>query len=120
MGLQHVALEVRSADAEAELAFWALVGLGEVDVPEGLRGASRWAQAADGTQIHLLLSDDPQVPPEGHAALVPAGDYDAVLAALRAAGHEVRSRAEHWGVPRSFARTPAGHRVELMAAAPPA
>ena len=60
-----------------------------------------WAERA-GTQVHLLLTDDPVVPPQGHAAVV-AEDYDATLAALRAAGHPVESHPEHWGVPRAFA-----------------
>lgn len=118
MGLQHIALEVRRADVDAELVFWALVGLTEVDVPAGLVGTSRWTQAPDGTQVHLLLVDEPQIPPEGHAALVPTGDYDDVVGVLRAAGHEAHPRAEHWGAPRTFVRTPAGHRVELLAAPP--
>jgi hypothetical protein len=37
---------------------------------------------------------------------------------LRAGGHEVEPRAEHWGAPRAFTRAPGGHRVELMAAPP--
>jgi len=46
-------------------------------------------------------------------------DYDATLDALRAAGHEVDPRKEHWGAPRAFVRSPARHRFEVMAAPPP-
>ena len=42
MSLQHVALEVREADTDAEVAFWALLGFEEVAPPEGLIGTSRW------------------------------------------------------------------------------
>jgi catechol 2,3-dioxygenase-like lactoylglutathione lyase family enzyme len=45
-------------------------------------------------------------------------DYDATLTALRAAGHDVEPRAEHWGSPRSYVRDPAGNLVELMAFPP--
>ena len=45
-------------------------------------------------------------------------DYPATLDRLRAAGHEVVPRTEHWGSPRTFVQAPGGHRVELMAAAP--
>jgi catechol 2,3-dioxygenase-like lactoylglutathione lyase family enzyme len=117
MTLQHVSLETRPADADAEIAFWALLGFEEVRPPEGLVGVASWV-ARDGTQIHLLLSDEPVVMPQGHVAVV-AGDYDAAVARLRDAGHDVRAAREHWGAGRSFVRTPAGHVVEVMAAPPP-
>ena len=47
-------------------------------------------------------------------------DYAATLDRLRAAGHPVKPRPEHWGAPRAFITSPGGHRVEVMAAPPPA
>jgi catechol 2,3-dioxygenase-like lactoylglutathione lyase family enzyme len=114
--LQHVALEVRAADADAEVAFWALLGFAEVPPPASLAGRSRWTER-EGTQVHLLLTDAPVAPPRGHAAVV-ARAYAETLARVAAAGHPLEARAEHWGAPRAFARSPAGHRVELMAAPP--
>jgi catechol 2,3-dioxygenase-like lactoylglutathione lyase family enzyme len=115
--LAHVALEVRRADVERCVAFWSLVGFERVEPPESLRARTAWVQR-DGTQIHLLFSDDPVAPPEGHAAVVVA-DYEAALERLRDAGFEPQPRSEHWGQPRAFVRDPAGHRVELMSAPPP-
>lgn len=122
MSLQHVSLETRPADADAEVAFWALLGFSRVDPPGALGGRAAWVQAHDGTQIHMLYASEPVVLPEGHVAVAApaAPGYDATLAALRAAGHEPEPRAEHWGVPRAYVRTPAGHLVEVMAAPPPA
>jgi catechol 2,3-dioxygenase-like lactoylglutathione lyase family enzyme len=117
MTLQHVSLETRRADVDAELAFWALLGFDEVPPPEGLVGVASWVARA-GTQIHLLYSDEPVVMPEGHVAVV-AEDYDGAVAALRDAGFEIRPAREHWGAARGFVRTPAGHVVEVMAAPPP-
>jgi len=114
--LQHAAIETKPSDADALVAFFALLGFEEVAPPESLRGRTRWVQR-DGTQVHLLLTDDPVVPPSGHVAVV-APDYDATVAALRAVGHEVADRAQHWGAPRAFAIAPGGHRVEVMAAPP--
>jgi hypothetical protein len=114
--LQHAAIETHPRDADALVAFFALVGFDEVPAPDSLRGRTRWVQR-DGTQVHLLLTDDPVVPPSGHVAVV-APDYDATVASLRAAGHEVTDRAQHWGAPRAFATAPGGHRVEVMAAPP--
>lgn len=115
--LQHVANETRREDVDAVVAFWELLGFARVEEPAGLRDRAIWVERA-GTQIHLLLTDDPVVPPSGHAAVV-AEDYDATLAALRAAGHPVAPGRQHWGVPRALATDPSGHRVEVMSASPP-
>jgi catechol 2,3-dioxygenase-like lactoylglutathione lyase family enzyme len=115
--LQHVALETRAEDVDAVLAFWALLGFEPVAPPPTLAGRTHWVQRG-GTQIHLLLTDEPVVPPAGHAAVV-APDYDAALDALRAAGHRVEPRREHWGAPRAFVTDPSGHVVEVMSAPPP-
>jgi len=112
--VHHVALEV--TDPEPDVAFWALLGFERVEPPPALRERAVWVQR-DGQQVHLLLSDDPVVPPEGHAAVV-AVDYARDTAALRAAGHEVQDRTPHWGAARCSARTPSGHRVEVMEAPP--
>jgi hypothetical protein len=115
--LQHAAIETHPRDADALVAFFALLDFEEVEPPQSLRGRTRWVQSG-ATQIHLLLTDDPVVPPSGHVAVVASG-YEATIAALRAAGYEVADRARHWGAPRAFATAPGGHRVEVMAAPPP-
>lgn len=114
--LQHVALELHPTDRPQAEAFFTLVGFELVAPPQSLRERSSWLERA-GTQIHLLFTDDPVAPPQGHCALV-VEEYAQVLAELRAAGHEVEERPEHWGAPRAFAAAPGGHRVELMAAPP--
>ena len=114
--IQHVALETRPVDVEGELGFWALLGFEPVDPPGDLGDRSAWVQRA-GTQVHLLVADEPVVAPLGHVAVV-AGDYAATVARLEGAGFAVEPRARHWGAARAFVRTPAGHRVELMAAPP--
>ena len=116
--LQHVTIETRRADVGAMLDFLALLGFERVEPPGSLGERSAWAER-DGTQIHLQFADDPVVPPSGHAAVV-VDDYAATLDRLRAAGHPVKPRPEHWGAPRAFVTSPGGHRVEVMAAPPPA
>lgn len=118
MSLQHVALEVRESDADAEVAFWALLGFAEVPPPDTLAGRTRWVQRAR-TQIHVLFAEEPVVPPHGHVAVV-AEAFAEICARLAAAGRIPELREEHWGAPRAFALSPAGHRVELMAAPPAA
>lgn len=112
--IHHVGLEVRAQDADAEVAFWALLGYVEVAPPTpSLGGRSRWVERA-GSQIHLLLTDAPVIPPSGHVAVV-AQDYDAVVAELRAAGHEAAERTRYWGAARTQVVSPAGHLVEITA-----
>jgi catechol 2,3-dioxygenase-like lactoylglutathione lyase family enzyme len=117
MTLQHTSLEIRKDDVPAELSFWELLGFEHVEAPSGLGGRATWV-ARDGTHIHLLHADEPTVMPRGHVAIL-AEDYDATVARLRGAGFEFGPDEEFWGAPRGFVRTPAGHRVEVMAAPPP-
>ena len=114
--IQHVAIEIREADVDACVRFWALLGFEQVAAPDALAARSTWVQAGP-TQVHLLHAGEPVVAPEGHVAVV-VGDYDATLEALRRAGFEPDARSEYWGSPRAFVQCPAGHRVELMAFAP--
>lgn len=118
MTLQHVSLEIRAGDVEAEVRFWGLLGFGPVEPPGRLGERSAWVQAG-GSQIHLLFATDPVVAREGHVAVV-AADYAPTLQRLSQAGIEIDERTAHWGARRCFVRSPAGHRVELMAAPPAA
>ena len=115
--IAHVALETRPADVAACTVFFGLLGFAEVVAPATLRDRAVWLEHS-GTQVHLLLTDEPVVEPAGHVAVV-AGDYAGTLAALRAAGHPVDERTAHWGAPRCFTEDPAGHRVEVMQWPPP-
>lgn len=114
--IQHVALEVREQDVAACVRFWALLGFERVEAPGALAERATWVQAG-GTQIHLLYAQEPAVAPEGHVAVV-VDDHEATLAALRDAGFDPQPRTRYWGSPRAFVRSPAGHRVEIMAFAP--
>jgi catechol 2,3-dioxygenase-like lactoylglutathione lyase family enzyme len=115
--IHHVAVETRREEAEACAAFFRRLGFVAVEPPETLRDRALWLQRGP-TQVHLMFSDDPVVPPAGHLAVV-VDDYDAMLEHLRRAGHPVEPRPEHWGSPRAFVHDPAGHVVEIMAFPPP-
>ncbi len=115
--LQHVSIETRREHVHACVRFYELIGFRRVDPPPSLADRAAWVER-DGTQVHLMLADEPVVPPNAHHAVVVA-DYEATLAALRDAGFDPEPRNEHWGAPRSFVRDPSGHRVELMASPPP-
>jgi catechol 2,3-dioxygenase-like lactoylglutathione lyase family enzyme len=113
--LHHVGIEVAPAEIERAIELWQLLGFSLVEPPETL-GEFTWLER-EGTQVHLMPTDSPTVPPRGHTAIVVA-DFERTSAALREHGFEVERRREHWGVPRAVVIAPAGHRVELMAAPP--
>ena len=116
--LQHVSIEIAPEQAEAAVGFWGLLGFERVESPEALGGYVTWLERA-GTQIHLIPTDDATVPVRGHAAVV-VDDFEDAVARVAAAGHEVAETRQLWGARRAFAISPGGHRVELMAAPPPA
>jgi len=113
--LHHVGIEVAPAEIEAAAGFFELIGFERVEPPPTLSEFT-WLER-EGTQIHLMPTDDPTVPSPGHLAVV-APDFDATVARLREVGFTVVSKREHWGQPRALAIAPGGHRVELMAAPP--
>ena len=115
--LHHVGIEVAPAEVEAAAGFFELIGFARVEPPLTLAEFT-WLER-EGTQIHLMPTEEPTVPSPGHIALV-ASDFDATVGRLREAGFAVEPRREHWGQPRVIAIAPGRHRVELMAAPPAA
>jgi catechol 2,3-dioxygenase-like lactoylglutathione lyase family enzyme len=113
--LHHVGIEVAPADLERSVEFWRALGFVEVEPPLTL-AEFIWLEK-DGTQIHLMPTDSPTVPPRGHVALI-SPDFERTLSSLEEHRFEVERRREHWGAPRALATAPGGHRVELMAAPP--
>jgi hypothetical protein len=115
--LHHVGIEVAPGDVEAAARFFELLGFERVESPPTLREFT-WLERA-GTQVHLMPVEEPIVPSPGHFAVV-VEDFDGTVAQVREAGFEIERKREHWGEPRALAIAPGGHRVELMAAPPPA
>jgi catechol 2,3-dioxygenase-like lactoylglutathione lyase family enzyme len=114
--LHHVGIEVAPADVERTAELLELLGFERVQPPAALGEGYTWLER-DGTQVHLMHTDDPAVPPRGHLAVV-APDFEAALARLRGRGFEVEPGRDLWGAPRAVARAPGGQRVELMAFPP--
>jgi catechol 2,3-dioxygenase-like lactoylglutathione lyase family enzyme len=110
--LQHVTVELREADAEAEVEFWKLLGFERVEPPSPINEIALWVQR-EGTQIHFLFTDEPVVPQGGHAAVV-VEDWPATFAALQEAGFAPEEHRRPWGAARAFVNTPSGHLVEFM------
>ena len=113
--LHHVGIEVAPGDIERTIELWQLLGFELVEPPETLSEFT-WLER-DGTQIHLMPTESPTVPPRGHTAVVVA-DFESTVASLAEHGFEVERRREHWGAPRALVLSPGGHRIELMAHPP--
>ena len=114
--LHHVGIETRPADVDRAVEFFELLGFERVEPPPALREGFTWLER-EGTQIHLMHSAEPVVPPRAHLAVV-VEDFDGTLARLGEHGFETRPGREHWGVPRAHAVVPGGNSVELMSAPP--
>jgi catechol 2,3-dioxygenase-like lactoylglutathione lyase family enzyme len=115
--LHHVGIEVAPADLERSVELWRALGFAEVEPPATL-SEFIWLER-QGTQIHLMPTDKPTVPPRGHVAVIVA-DFESTVNSLHELGFEVERRREHWGSPRAVVIAPGGHRVELMASPPSA
>ncbi|HXS35041.1 MAG TPA: VOC family protein [Solirubrobacterales bacterium] len=113
--LHHVGIETAPADLERAVELWQALGFVRVEPPLTL-AEFIWLER-DGTQVHLMPTDSPTVPPRGHTAVV-VPDFEGALTELRERGFEVERRHEHWGAPRAIVIAPAGYRVEVMAARP--
>jgi len=114
--LHHVTLEVAPADIDALGAVLEAVGFRAVPAPASLGERFRWFERG-GTQVHLELADEPDVPSRGHAALV-VPDLEEAIGRVEALGHGVEERRRHWDARRVVVRAPGGHRIELMEAPP--
>jgi hypothetical protein len=115
--LQHVSIEVSPAEVERMIEFWEAIGFRAVEAPEPLNPYVNWLER-EGTQVHLMHTEEPTVPALGHTAVV-ASHFEQTLERVAAAGFEVEESRQLWGKRRAFATAPGGHKVELMEAPPP-
>lgn len=115
LGLDHMQVAMPVGGEPAAIAFYgALLGLFQVPKPEPLaaRGGC-WFQAGP-IQIHLGADPDFLPAKKAHPALTVSG-LEALVDALRAAGHDVRPGATVDGVTQTFTDDPFGNRIELVA-----
>jgi catechol 2,3-dioxygenase-like lactoylglutathione lyase family enzyme len=110
--IQHVTRHIKPSELDHCVRFYELLGFQQVPVPAGIAGRALWLQRR-ATQIHLMPTAA-AVPSSGHVGIV-VESYAETLEQLRASGHDVEPRREHWGSPRCYVHDPAGNLCELMA-----
>lgn len=121
-GLDHVSFPVR--DLERSVAFYRnVLGLAPIPRPD-LPFPGAWLGGAGGIQVHLIVppegaplgSPPPSLNPLGGHVAFAIADYDAVVAALHAAGIETLEAGTEVG--QLWVRDPDGHLIELVAPRP--
>lgn len=119
MRLHHVNVVVAAGRTDAVVPFYELLGLTRVPKPvEGVAQVGAWLDFPDGiSQVHV--SERPgERHPDQHFAVVVA-DLDALVRALRAAGHPWKPGTVQLGARRGMTADPEGNAVELVEAVGP-
>jgi RimJ/RimL family protein N-acetyltransferase/catechol 2,3-dioxygenase-like lactoylglutathione lyase family enzyme len=110
--LDHVQLPMPPGGLPAARAFWCgILGLREVPRPPDLTREGAWFVRGV-VRIHVGAEEGFTPPRRAHPALRVAG-FDALLARLRAAGHELRMAETLDGLRRAHVADPFGNVVEL-------
>jgi catechol 2,3-dioxygenase-like lactoylglutathione lyase family enzyme len=110
MRLHHVALVVK--DADEALAFYRdVLGLEQVDRPDGARNPGSWLQLSDG-QVHLFQPPDPSRNPPHFA--IEVDDLPATVASIREHGYTVYEQEHRQGFGyQASVVDPSGNVIEL-------
>ena len=113
VGLDHVQVAMPAGrEAEARRFYAELLGIPEVPKPPALaaRGGA-WFEG-EGVKLHCGVDPDFRPARKAHPGLL-VDDLPALVARLRAAGHEVDETSHERG-PHAFVFDPFGNRVELV------
>ena len=114
IGVDHVQLAMPAGGESKARRFYAeVIGLSEV--PKPARLAARGGLWFEGAGVKIHLGVDPEFRPsrKAHPGLLVADLLD-MIAALRAAGHEVVDGEPMDGYAHAYVDDPFGNRLELM------
>jgi catechol 2,3-dioxygenase-like lactoylglutathione lyase family enzyme len=114
LGLDHVQLAMPAGQEETARRFYiGLLGLSEVQKPPHLaaRGGAWFETAA--VKIHLGIDPEFRPAKKAHPGLLVSNLQD-LLAAVRAAGHQVVDGEPLAGYHHAYVDDPFGNRLELM------
>jgi catechol 2,3-dioxygenase-like lactoylglutathione lyase family enzyme len=117
VGLDHVQIAApRGCEADARRFYGALLGLAEIEKPEGLRRRGGvWFRCGE-LQLHVGVEDEFAPARKAHPAFrVADGQLDALAERLDHAGEQVIWDRALPGVRRFYTQDPWGNRIELLA-----
>jgi len=114
IGLDHVQLAMPSGrETDARAFYSALLGLEEVEKPDGLAGRGGCWFALGAVKIHLGVEQDFAPALKAHPALLT--DNIAMLETrLIASGYRTKRDVDIGGYQRFFVSDPFGNRIEIM------
>ncbi|MGA9286302.1 MAG: VOC family protein [Solirubrobacteraceae bacterium] len=116
VGLDHVQVAApQGCEADARRFYGALLGLAEIEKPEGLRRRGGvWFRCGE-QQLHVGVEDKFAPARKAHPAFrVADGQLDALAERLDYAGEQVIWDAALPGVRRFYTQDPWGNRIELL------
>ena len=114
VAFDHVQLAMPPGREEDARAFYvAVCGMTELPKPAELAKRGGAWFASGGVQLHLGVEPEFRASAKAHPALRCA-DLEALLARLRAAGHDAREDHDLPGTRRAFVADPFGNRIELI------
>ena len=116
IGLDHVQVAAPiGCEGEARRFYGGLLGLPELEKPEGLRDRGGVWFACGDHQLHVGVTQDFSPATKAHPALrVDLGDLDPIAERLTAAGSSVRWDEAIPDTRRFYAADPWGNRIELI------
>ena len=113
--IDHVQLAMPPGGEDAARGFYRdLLGLSEEAKPAELVGRGGCWFRGGAVRVHLGVEADFRPARKAHPALRIEG-FDALVAALRQAGCDVREDGDFEGSPRVYVDDPFGNRIELIA-----
>jgi catechol 2,3-dioxygenase-like lactoylglutathione lyase family enzyme len=111
LGVDHVTVTAPDELMDETLTWYReLLGLEELDKPQGAHPSGAWFRAGTG-EIHI--SGDPHNPPKSAHYAIVVSNFDAIVERLRASGHHIEQAATIPGRQRCYTRDPAGNRIEI-------
>lgn len=116
--IDHVQITVpKDREQEARHFYGKVLGLQELERPSTIPAPGLWYAFAEGTQLHIILAENPFKPPLSDHFAVVADEMDVVNARLAEHHIPYQPSPVQEGFDRIFIKDPFGNHLEVMAPA---